>query len=60
MIRAPSDNPRLLTRLVILDSDGIFAYVFEPHVLECAVAIAVDTLCLVLADDHVSQRRACV
>ena len=58
VISSTTNNPRLRTSLVVLDGNGIFADVFEPHVFECAVAIAVDTFGLVFADDGVFQGRA--
>lgn len=40
------------------NGDGILADILEPHELEIAVALAVYTLGLVLADDDVPQRGA--
>lgn len=51
-------DPRLLPSLVVLDADGVLADVLEPDKLEVAGAVAVNTLGLVLADDHVAQGRA--
>lgn len=58
VVGATAYDPRLLTGLVVLDGNGILADVLEPDELEVARAVAVNTLGLVLADDHVSQGRA--
>jgi hypothetical protein len=43
---------------VALETDGVFAHVFEPDVLEVAGTEAVDALSLVFADDHVAESGA--
>jgi hypothetical protein len=55
MISSSTDDPRLGTSLVVLDTDGIFADVFEPDVFERAVAIAMYTFGLVFTNDGVFQ-----
>ena len=55
LIRTTANNPRLLTRLIVLDRDSVFADVFEPDELEGAGTAAVDTFLLVLADDYVFE-----
>jgi hypothetical protein len=59
MISSSTDNPRLRTSLVVFDTDGIFAHIFEPDVFECAVAIAMNTFGLVFANDGVFERGTC-
>jgi hypothetical protein len=58
MISSSPNNPRLRTSFVVFNANGIFAHIFKPDVFECAVAIAVDTFGLVLADDGVLEGRA--
>lgn len=55
VVGTTANDPGLLSGLVVLDGDGILADVLEPDVLNGAVAIAVDALGLVLADDGVLQ-----
>lgn len=55
MISSAADDPGLRASFVVLDADGVFADVFEPHVFECAVAITVDAFGLVLADDDILE-----
>lgn len=58
VVGTTADDPGLLAGLVVLDGDGILADVLEPNVLDGAVAVAVDTLGLVLANDGVLQGSA--
>lgn len=58
VVCATANDPGLLPSLVVLDADGVLADVLEPHELEVAVAVAVNTLGLVLANDHVAKGRA--
>lgn len=55
LVSASANDPGVSTSLVVLDGNGVLADVFEPDKLKGAVAIAVNTLCLVLADDCVLQ-----
>lgn len=60
VVGATADDPGLGAGFVVLDRDGIFADVLKPDVLEGAVAGAVHTLGLALADDGVLQGGALV
>ncbi|KAJ8104452.1 hypothetical protein OPT61_g10749 [Boeremia exigua] len=60
VVRAAADDPGLLAGFVVLDRECVFAHVLPPDVLESAVAGAVDTLGLVLADDDVAEGGALV
>lgn len=55
VVGTTADDPRFLAGLVVLDGDGILAYVLEPNKLEVAGAVTVHALSLVLANDNVSQ-----
>lgn len=43
VVCATTNDPGLLAGLVLLDRDGVLADILEPHELESAVALAVDT-----------------
>jgi hypothetical protein len=58
MVSAATDDPAVSARLVVLDAECIFADVLPPYEFQRAVAGAVDSFGLVLADDHVAQRGA--
>lgn len=58
VVGTTADDPGLSSGLVVLDRDGILADVLEPDELEGAVAVAVDTLSLVLANNGVLQSTA--
>jgi hypothetical protein len=58
MISPSTNNPRLRTSLVVFDTNGIFAHIFEPDVFECAVAITVNTFSLVFTNDGIFKSRA--
>lgn len=53
-ISSTSNDPRFLSSLVVLDCDGVLAYVLEPHKLEMTRAITVHPFSLILADDNIS------
>jgi hypothetical protein len=58
MVSAATDDPAVGARLVVLDAECVFADVLPPYEFQRAVAGAVDSFGLVLADDHVAQRSA--
>lgn len=58
VVRASAHDVGLLTRHVVLDSDGVLADIFEPHKLEVAGAVTVNAFGLVLANDDVTERCA--
>lgn len=57
VVSASTYDPGFLPSDVILDSDGIFADVFEPDELEGARPIAMDTFSLVGSNDDILESR---
>jgi len=55
VVRTTTNDPGLLSSLVILDRDSVLADILEPDELEGAGTITVHALGLVLADDDVAQ-----
>lgn len=55
MVRAATNDPRMLSSLIVLYGNGVLADVFEPNELKSAMSVAVDTFRLVLADDDVAE-----
>jgi hypothetical protein len=55
MIRTTANNPSLLARLIILNSNSILTDILKPHELKRTRTIAVHALSLVLADNNVPQ-----
>lgn len=53
MICSASDDPGLITSLVLLDGNRILAHIFEPDVFESASSSTVNALSLVFADDDI-------
>lgn len=58
MVRTTANNPSLLARLIILDSNSVLADILKPHELKSTGTIAVHALGLVLADNDVTQGSA--
>lgn len=57
VVGTTTNNPRLRAGFVLLDRDCVFTYVLEPHELDVAISLAVHTLCLILSDNDVAERR---
>ena len=55
VIGTTSNDPALLTGLIIFDANRILTYIFKPDKVEGARTIAMNTLSLVLSDDSVLQ-----
>jgi hypothetical protein len=55
VVRTTTNDPGLLSSLVILDTDSVLTDILEPDELKGAGTIAVHTLGLVLADDNIAQ-----
>lgn len=60
VVSTTTNDPSLGACLVVLDGETVLADILPPDELKGAVTIAVDTLSLVLADDHVAKSRALV
>jgi len=53
MVGTTTDDPSVLTSLVVLDGECVLANVLPPDEFKSAVSIAVDTLSLVLTNNDV-------
>ena len=57
LVRATSNDPGLLSSLIVLDCDGIFTDIFEPDKFESAWSVTVYSFCLVFTDNSILKGR---